>query len=107
MTGHRIYPRSETLPAAAAGADPARVTLERPPARVAPRSPSLSETVKLAGAVAAVLTLACGGIALIVRALFADQARWWLAFPFTGIPARPDVAAGIFLHNLRALTAMG
>ena len=53
------------------------------------------------------LTLACGGIALIVRAWFADQARRWLAFPFTGIPARPDVAANIFLHNLRALAAVG
>lgn len=107
MTSHRIYPRSETLPAAPTGAAPGRITRERPRARVAPRSPSLPETVKLAGAFAAVLTLACGGIALIVRAWFADQARRGLAFPFTGIPARPDVAANIFSHNLRALAAIG
>ena len=30
MTGHRIYPRSETVPAAATGAGPARITRERP-----------------------------------------------------------------------------
>ena len=107
MTGHRIHPRSETVPAAATRAAPARVIRERAQARVGPRSPSLSETVKFAGAIAAVLTLACGGIALIVQAWFAAQARRWLAFPFTGIPARPDAAAGIFLHNLRALAAVG
>ena len=107
MTGHRIYPRSETVPAAATGAGPARITRERPPAHVAPRQPSLSQTVRLAGAIAAVLTLACAVIAVLVHAWFAAQARRWLAFPFTGIPARPGVAAGIFLHNLRALAAVG
>ena len=30
-----------------------------------------------------------------------------MAFPFTGISARPDVAAGIFLHNVHALAAVG
>ena len=107
MTGHRIHPRSETVPATATGAGPNHVTRGRASARVAPGSPSLSETVKLAGAIAATLAFACGGIALIVRGLFVAEARHWLAFPFTGIPARADVAAGIFLHNLRGLAAVG
>jgi hypothetical protein len=78
-----------------------------PSARNAPvRVPSLTATVRLAGAVAAILAVACGAIALTVHVAFAAAAREWLAFPFTGIPARPAIAAGIFLHNLRALAAV-
>ena len=46
-------------------------------------------------------------IALAVHVWFAAAARRWLAFPFTGIPARPSEAASIFIHNLRALAAVG
>ena len=46
-------------------------------------------------------------IALAVHAWFAAAARRWLAFPFAGIPARPAEAASIFIHNLRALAAVG
>jgi hypothetical protein len=68
--------------------------------------PSLTATIMRAGAVAAILAAACGVIALSVHLALAAAARHWLAFPFTGIPARPASAAGIFLHNLRALAAV-
>jgi hypothetical protein len=63
-------------------------------------------TIKLAGAVAASLATACGVIALTVHIALAAAAREWLAFPFTGVSARPATAASIFLHNLRALAAV-
>jgi hypothetical protein len=62
--------------------------------------------MRLAGALAAILAIACGAIAFTVYVALAAAAREWLAFPFTGIPARPAMAAGIFLHNLRALVAV-
>ncbi len=68
---------------------------------------SMAETVRLAGRVAVGLTVACGVIALAVHVWFAAAARRWLAFPFAGIPARPGEAAGIFIHNLQALAAVG
>ena len=107
MIDHPTEPRSATVPAAAQRAAPFPVALEQAAPRVSPGVPSLFETVRRASAVATALTLACGLIAVVVDAGFAAQARRWLAFPFTGIPARPDVAAGIFLHNLRALAAVG
>lgn len=67
----------------------------------------MAGTVGLAGRVAVGLTVACGVIALAVHVWFAAAARRWLAFPFAGIPARPSEAASIFLHNLRALVAVG
>jgi hypothetical protein len=67
--------------------------------------PSLTATIKKASAVAAILTAAGGLIALIVHLELAAVARQWLAFPFSGIPARPAITASIFLHNLRALAA--
>ena len=107
MIGQRTEPPSATVPAAAQCAPAAHVALKQSAARIGPREPSLFETVRLASALAIVLTLACGLIAAVVHAGFAAQARRWLAFPFTGIPARPDIAARIFLHNLRALAAVG
>ena len=67
----------------------------------------MAGTVRLAGRVAVALTVACGVIALVVHVWFAAAARRWLAFPFAGIPARPGEAASIFIHNLRALAAVG
>jgi hypothetical protein len=67
----------------------------------------MAETVRVAGRVAVGLTVACGVIALAVHVWFAAAARHWLAFPFTGIPARPGEVASIFVHNLRALGAVG
>ena len=66
----------------------------------------MAETVTLAGCVAATLTIACGVILLVVHLWFAAPARRWLAFPFSGIPARPSTAAIIFSHNIRALAAI-
>ena len=63
--------------------------------------------VKLAGQIAAAITMASAGVALAVHLWFAGAARRWLAFPFTGLPARPAIAASIFLHNLCALAAVG
>jgi hypothetical protein len=55
-----------------------------------------------------------GGLALVMCAVAvaasiadADGIRRWLAYPFAGIPARPAEAIAIFLHNLRALAAIG
>jgi hypothetical protein len=108
MIGHRTEPRSATVPAAAQCSAPSSpVALEQAAPRVSPGVPSLFETVWLASALATALTLGCGLIAVVVHAGFAAQARRWLAFPFTGIPARPDIAARIFLHNVRALAAVG
>lgn len=108
MIGQRTEPPFATVPAAAQCAPPSSpVALEHAATRVSPGVPSLFETVWLASALATALTLACGLIAVVVHAGFAAQARRWLAFPFTGIPARPDIAARIFLHNLRALAAVG
>ena len=64
------------------------------------------ETIRLAGRVAASLTVASVLIAVVVRTWFAAAARRWLAYPFTGIPPRFGEAASIFGHNLRALTAV-
>ena len=68
--------------------------------------PTIAETAQLAAGTAGVITIAVVLIALVVRAGFAAGARRWLAFPFTGIPASPAEAAGIFIHNLRALAAV-
>jgi hypothetical protein len=68
---------------------------------------AVRSTVRIAGLVAAALTIAVCLIALVVGLTFAAEARHWLAYPFAGIPARPAVAAMIFVHNLRALAAIG
>jgi len=64
-------------------------------------------TVTNATLVAAGLTIAVCVIALVVNLTFAAGARHLLAYPFAGIPARLSEAAVIFLHNLRALAAIG
>src|SRR4029079_7891142 len=64
------------------------------------------ETIRLAGRVAASLTVASVLIAVVVRTWFAAAARRWLAYPFSGIPPRFGEAVSIFGHNLRALTAV-
>ena len=69
--------------------------------------PTSAGTARLAARIAGALTIAVFLVALTVRLAFAARARHWLAFPFTGIPSRPAEAASIFLHNLRALSAIG
>ena len=108
MTSHGIQTRSATDPAANGEGAPASIALVRSvDDRSAVAAPSMAGTVALRARVAAALTIACGVIALAVHVWFAAAARRWLAFPFAGIPARPGEAASIFIHNLRALAAVG
>lgn len=50
-------------------------------------------------AAAAVMAGLIGYYALLTHLAFAAQARKLLAVHFTAIPARPSVAAGIWIHN--------
>ena len=107
MTSHGLPLRSATDPAAGDGASRARLGLARPANRRSLLvSPSMAETIRLAGGVAATITIACGVIGLVVYLWLAAAARRWLSFPFAGIPARPSTAAIVFSHNLRALAAV-
>ena len=63
-------------------------------------------TIKLAATVALMLVAATLVVALLVAATAPGVARRLLAFPFTGVPARPGVAIAIFAHNLRELGAI-
>jgi hypothetical protein len=60
----------------------------------------------VAAAVAGALVVATSLTALVVYLAFAASARRWLAFGFTGLPARPAEAANIFRHNICALLAV-
>jgi hypothetical protein len=102
MTGQQIELPRLSASAAATGRPASGIAAGPGPLT----APSLTTTIRTAGAVAAILTAACGAIALTVHLALAAAAREWLAFPFTGIPARPAIAASIFLHNLRALAAV-
>jgi hypothetical protein len=62
--------------------------------------------LKLAAQVIVALMAAVFAIAAIVRAAVAAPVRHWLAYPFIGIPARPGVAAGVFLHNALVLAGI-
>jgi hypothetical protein len=66
----------------------------------------LRSTLRTAVGVAVALTIAAGAVAAVTSLVFASAARRWLAYPFAGIPARPDEAAAIFLHNVRSLAAV-
>jgi hypothetical protein len=68
--------------------------------------PNVPSTLRLGAVTAGALTLVAGVIAVAVHVALAADARTWLQFPFTGLPARPTVAAQIFFHNLRALLAV-
>ena len=69
-------------------------------------NPNVASTARLAAVIAGALTLGACVIAIAVHLALAADARTWLRFPFTGLPARPTVAAQIFFHNLRALLAV-
>ena len=107
MTSHRTELRWPAAPAAPHDGTPAGLPLARPADGASPvEGPTIAETATLAARIAGVITIAVVLIALVVRAGFAAGARRWLAFPFTGIPAKPGEAASIFIHNLRALAAI-
>jgi len=67
---------------------------------------SVRGTLAVASRAAGALAVAAGAIAAVTSVTVASGARRWLAYPFAGIPARPGEAAAIFLHNLRALSAL-
>jgi hypothetical protein len=107
MTSHRTELRWPAAPAAPHDGTPAGLALARPADGASPvEGPTIAETARLAARTAGVITTAVVLIALVVRAGFAADARRWLAFPFTGIPASPGEAASIFIHNMRALAAV-
>ena len=81
--------------------------LPRPSNHAGLAEDTVAGTARLAVRVAGALTLAALLIALMTRLYFAIQARRWLAYPFTGVPAKPGAAAGIFAHNLRTLLTVG
>ena len=68
---------------------------------------SVRGVVRVAAGISGGLTLAVCVIALIVGLTCAASARGWLGYSFAGISAGPGEAARIFLHNLRALVAVG
>src|SRR5947209_7232998 len=80
---------------------------EREPAGARPGEVALRSTLMVAATVAGALIIAAGAIAAVTHLTVASAARRWLAYPFTGIPARPGEAVAIFLHNVRALAAVG
>ena len=42
-------------------------------------------------------------VAALLGVALAGQARAWLGYRFPGLPARPNVAVAIFVHNARAI----
>jgi hypothetical protein len=70
------------------------------------RRPTFSDIARIAAIIAVLLMTATCAAAILVHVALAAVARGWLDFPFAGLPARPSVAARIFLHNLRALMAV-
>ena len=107
MSSHRTELRWPAATAAPRDQTPPELNLARPANEASlVEAPTRAETAHLAARTAGVITIAVLLIALVVRAGFAASARRWLAFPFAGIPASPDEAASIFIHNLQALVAV-
>lgn len=83
-----------------------------PPAAPAAQTviaPPESHSITTAGTVALavrIAVLAFAGVLLVagvVAASLAAGARAWLGYRFPGLPARSNVAVGIFAHNCRAI----
>jgi hypothetical protein len=72
-----------------------------------PNEASVRATFEVATHIAGALAIGAAVIALVVQVALASAVRRWLAYPFTRIPARAGEAATIFLHNVRALAAVG
>jgi hypothetical protein len=72
-------------------------------------TPQSRRAVPTAGTVALALriaVLAFAGVLLvaaIVHFALAGRVRVWLGYRFPGLPARSNVAVGIFAHNIRAI----
>jgi hypothetical protein len=61
------------------------------------------ETARLTAWVAMLALAGVLLVAVMVDLALAGQARTWLDYGFRGLPARPEVAAWIFVHNARAI----
>jgi hypothetical protein len=85
----------------------ARTTVVLPQRRPPGAEPALAATAKIAVQIAALLIVAVLASGLTVHVGAVASARRLLAFHFPGVPARPAVAATVFLHNLHALLAIG
>jgi hypothetical protein len=85
---------------------PSPIPVQRCQLRPGVANVSVADTVRLAAVIAGALTLGACAIAIVVHMTLAADARTWLRFPFTGLPARPTIATQIFFHNLRALLAV-
>jgi hypothetical protein len=108
MSGDRSELRWATVLATPRGGTRASLALARAAAGLKRgHEPTLVGTARLAGRLAGALTMIVCLIGLVVRAAFPTEARRWLAYPFSGVPGRPSEAATIFLHNSRALAAVG
>jgi hypothetical protein len=67
------------------------------------RGAARAETVWLWAGVSAVTCGCVLVVAGVLRVALAARAREWLGYSFRGVPARLDVAVGIFAHNGRAI----
>jgi hypothetical protein len=67
------------------------------------RGAASAEAVWLWARVSAVTFASVLAVAGAVRVALTAKARGWLGYSFPGVPARADVALGIFAHNSRAI----
>jgi hypothetical protein len=68
---------------------------------------ALAATAKIAARIAGAMALAVLAVGVAVHITAVAPASRLLGFHFVGIPARPSVAATVFVHNLHALLAIG
>lgn len=95
-----------TTPVASAPGTRQAAGLDLPDAAGSESTPTITGALRLAAQVLAGLTTVVIMIAAITRAAAPTLARRWLAYRFTGVPARADVFAGIFLHNALVLAGI-
>lgn len=63
----------------------------------------LAGTLRLTATVVTLTLAVVLIIAVLVDLSLAEQTHAWLGYQFRGLPARPNVALGIFVHNARAI----
>jgi hypothetical protein len=99
LTAHqRLHAHGTATSLPARRASPSRrITAER--ARTEP----ITGTVRLTATVAMLTLAAVLIVAALIDVALAGQARAWLGYQFPGLPARPNVAVAIFVHNARAI----
>ena len=85
----------------------AGTSLEREAVRTTAGEVSIRGTVGVAARISGAVAIGTCSVALVVDVALAAAARRRLDYPFTGVPARPAESAAIFLHNVRALGAIG